>query len=257
MSHPNIFFRETELNAIREKYSETKNEIDSEVDSYFANTNSVDGLYFKVGLLENKQKIYDSFKDTAYTIESFGKTSVKLNSEQYVDPFSYSPFQSFDPTSSKGGFYIGIGLLIIFLFALIKKWRIKKFIGFLLLIAIGLNLYNYFVKEPEFLNSKSLHLNPTEYKNQRMLKVASEKYADLYQPKTTYSTTKTYEYDVEGTDEYGDYVEGYVETSGKYGEGYIFDEYGDKVPIEVEWTGNGELLGTDDDNNEYELKVKH
>ncbi len=257
MSHPKIFFRKSEFEAIAEKYSQTKKTIDTEVENYFENVYSIDGLYYKVGLLENKQDIYKSFNNTAYAIESFGKTSVINNRELYSDPFSYSPFQSFDLTSSKGGFFIGIGLLIIFLFALIKKWRIKKFIGFLLLIAIGLNLYNYYVKEPEFLNSKSFHINSTEYKNQQMLKEASEKYTNLYQPKTTYSTTKTYEYEIEGTDEYGDYVDGFVETSGKYGEGYILDEYGDKIPIEVEWIGNGELLGTDDDNNEYELKVKH
>jgi hypothetical protein len=257
MSHPKIFFRESELDAVAEKYSNTKKTIDSEVENYFSNTYSIDGLYYKVGLLENKQDIYNSFKSSAYSIESFGKTSVKNNTELYIDPFSYSPFQSFNPTSSKGGFYIGIGLLIFFLFALIKKWRIKKFVGFLLLIAIGLNLYNYYVKEPEFLASKSFQINPSEYKNERMLKVASEKYVDFYQPKTTYATTKTYEYDVEGTDGNGDYVEGYVETSGKYGEGYILNEYGDKVEIEVEWIGNGEMTGTDDDNNEYNLKVKH
>lgn len=257
MSHPKIFFRESELNAIREKYSETKIKIDSEVESYFSNVYSIDGLYYKVGQLENKQEIYHSFKNTAYSIESFGKSSVKNNTELSVDPFSYSPFQSFDPTSSKGGFYIGIGILIIFLFTLVKKWRIKKFTGFVVLIAVGLNLYNYYVKEPEFLNSKSLKINPTEYKNQKLLKIASEKYTDLYQPKTSYSTREIYEYEVEGTDELGKYVKGFVETSGKYGEGYILDDYGNKISIEVEWTGNSELQGTDNDNNEYELKVKH
>jgi hypothetical protein len=254
MSNPKIFFREAELNLIAENYSNTKNTIDTEVENYFSNVNSVDGLYFKVGLLENKQEIYNSFKNSAYSSESLGKTS---NSELYVDPFSYNPFQSFNPTSSKGGFYIGIGLLILFFFTLVQKWKIKKFVGFLLLITIGLNLYNYYVKEPEFLASKSFHINPSEYKNKRMLKIASEKYNDLYQPKTTYATSNTYEYDVEGIDKNRNYVEGYVETSGKYGDGYILNENGDKIEIEVEWTGNGEIIGTDNDNYEYELKVKH
>lgn len=257
MSHPKIFFRESELEVISKDYSDTKKTIDTEVKSYFENVYNIDGLYYKVGLLENKQDIYKSFNNTAYAIENFGKTSVINNRELYTDPFSYSPFQSFDPTSSKGGFYIGICIFIFFVFTMLKKWRIKKLVGFLLLIVLYLNLYNYYVKEPEFLNSKSLYINQTEYKNQRMLKVASEKYTDFYQPKTTYSTKNTYEYNVEGTDEYGDYVEGFIETSGKYGAGYILDEYGDKIEIEIEWTGNGELIGTDDNNNEYELKVKH
>lgn len=257
MSHPKVFFRVSELDRISKKYSDTKKSIDSEVENYFSNTYSINSLKYKVELLENKKNIYESFNNTAYAIESFGKTSVINNRETYTDPFSYNPFQSFDPSSSEGGFYIGICLLVFFLFTMIKKWKVKKFIGFLLLITIGLNLYNYYIKEPEFLRSKALHINQTEYKNQRMLKVASEKYADLYQPKTTYSTTNKYEYDVEGTDDNGVYVEGYIETSGKYGEGYIINEYGDRINIDVEWIGKAELIGRDDDKNEYELEVKY
>lgn len=176
--------------------------------------------------------------------------------ELYDDPFTYSP-QDFDPTSSKGAFYIGIILLIFYFFALVKRWQLKKYIGFLLLVTIGLNLYNYYISEPQFLDSNSFVINPIEYKNKTMLKIASEKYTDLYQPTQTYSTIEAYEYQVEGTDEHGNLIEGLVETSGKYGEGYILDDNGDKIKIDVEWTGNGEMTGIDKDNNEYDLKVKH
>jgi hypothetical protein len=254
MSNPEIFFREAELNSITEKYYNTKNTIDTEVENYFSSVNSVYGLYFKVGLLENKQEIFNSFKNSTNSVDRLGKTS---NSKLYVDPFSYNSFQSFNPTSSKGGFYIGIGLLILFFFTIVKKWKIKKYVGLLLLIAIGLNLYNYYVKEPEFLASKSFHINPFEYKNERMLKIASEKYNDLNKKKTTSAKSNTYEYDVEGMDKNRNYVEGYVQTSGKYGAGYILNDYGDKIKVEVEWTRNGEMIGTDNDNYKYDLKVKH
>lgn len=257
MNHPKIFFRESEFNQIAENYSQTKNLIDSEVETYFSNSNSITNLYYKVGFLENKQEIYESFNNTAYSIEKFGKSSVINGRQLYDDPFTYSPFQSFDPTSSKGGFYIGIIILIFFLIALIKKWQLTKFIGFLLLIVIGLNLYNYYIKEPEFLASKSFRINPIEYKNETMLKIASEKYIDLYQPTPTYSTISTYEYEVEGTDEFGNFIEGYVETSGKYGDGYILSDSGNEIKIDVEWIGSGEMTGTDENNNEYDLKVKH
>lgn len=50
MSHPEIFFRETEFKQIAKKYSQTKKNIDSEVETYFFNTNSmtdyITGLIF-------------------------------------------------------------------------------------------------------------------------------------------------------------------------------------------------------------------
>jgi len=258
MSHPVIFFREVELNKIQNEYHLAKSKIDSDVENYFSNTNSIENLYFKVGLLENKEKVLNSFKDTALAIESFGKDYVKLNTEKHVDPFSYSSFQEFDLTGSKEAFYIGIVVFILFLFSLIKKWKVSKLFGIVLLVAIGLNLYNYYVKEPEFLANESFILKPEQYRNTEMLNTADEKFLSFYQPsRKTYSSSKTYNYDVEGTDEYGDFIEGNVETSGKYGEGFIIDEYGDKIEIDTEWSGNGEMTGTDADGNEYTLKVKH
>jgi|26BtaG_2_1085354.scaffolds.fasta_scaffold08330_2 hypothetical protein len=256
MSHPIVFFRKTEFNAIAKEYSLTKKAIDTEVENYFLNTNSLNNLYYKVELLENKQDYYKSFNNTANAIESWGKSSIQNSSPLYSDPFSYNHFQSFNPLSSKGGFYIGIFIMIVFLLAIIKKWKIRVFIGLLLMITIGLNLYNYYVKEPEFLKSADFYINPTEYKNEKLFKVASDIYTDLYQPKESYAA-KVYEYEVDGIDNFGDYVEGMVETSGKYGEGYIYNEYGDKIDIKVEWVDYGKLIGTDEHNDEYKLKVKH
>lgn len=255
MSHPKVFFHESDLNIIRNKYQETKKSIDLEVDSYFLNINSMDNLYYKVSLLDNKNEIYNSFKSLNHGLTN-SPLSTKLNSRKpYVDPFSYSNQQSFDLMSSKDGFIIGVFALLFFFFTLIKQWRIKKIIGILVFLLIGLNLYNYFIKEPDFLNSQTLRINHSEYKKKRMAEVASIKYIDLYKPvvdKTTYKTT--YEYDIEG---YDDYVEGHVETYEKYGEGYVFNEYGDKIKIEVEWVGKGELSGMDEDNRVYKLKVSH
>ena len=126
MSHPEIYFRESELEAISNKYHEAKKAIDSEVNDYFAHVSSIDELYYKVGFLENKENIYDSFENSALAVENFGKLSVQNSRELYGDPFSYNPFQSFEPTSSKGGFYIGIGILVFFVITMMNKWKIKN-----------------------------------------------------------------------------------------------------------------------------------
>ncbi len=43
--------------------------------------------------------------------------------------------------------------------------------------------------------------------------------------------------------------------NSKYGDGVIFDEDGNNKNIDFEWTGRGELEGTDEDGNSYELEV--
>lgn len=66
---------------------------------------------------------------------------------------------------------------------------------------------------------------------------------------------KVYSYDVSGTDDEGNYVDGSIEISGKYGSGTVEDDNGNEKSIDVEWTGNGTLGGTDEDGNFYELEV--
>lgn len=75
-----------------------------------------------------------------------------------------------------------------------------------------------------------------------------------YNYRTGYSGDYGYNYDVEG---YGDtgYVYGEIDTSGKYGEGYIYNEEGDEVWIETEWTDYGVLEAYDEDGNWYELET--
>ena len=67
-------------------------------------------------------------------------------------------------------------------------------------------------------------------------------------PSSSYRTSgygyKSYNYDV--------YGEVYVDQSG--GDGYVYDENGDKIYIDVDWIGKGELEGYDD-GNYYELEV--
>lgn len=75
-----------------------------------------------------------------------------------------------------------------------------------------------------------------------------------YNYRTGNSGSYNYNYDVEG---YGDtgYAYGNVDMSGKYGEGYIYNEDGDEVWVEAEWTDYGVLEAYDEDGNWYELEA--
>ena len=53
-----------------------------------------------------------------------------------------------------------------------------------------------------------------------------------------------YNYDISGSDEDGNSVNGNIDISGKYGSGYIEDEDGNEKYIDVEWIDYGVLEGT-------------
>lgn len=76
-----------------------------------------------------------------------------------------------------------------------------------------------------------------------------------YNYRTGYSGGYGYNYDVEGYSDSGDYFYGEIDTQDKYGEGYIYDEDGNEVYVETEWTGYGELEATDEYGNTYEFEV--
>lgn len=75
-----------------------------------------------------------------------------------------------------------------------------------------------------------------------------------YNSRTGYSGDYSYDYSVEG---YGDtgYAYGDVEMNGKYGEGYIYNEDGEEVYVETEWTDNGVMEAYDEYGNWYEFEV--
>jgi hypothetical protein len=66
-----------------------------------------------------------------------------------------------------------------------------------------------------------------------------------------------YEYEVSG---YGDsgYVQGEIEANKgeKEVEGYLYDESGNTIHFEGEWTGHGEIEGYDEDGNYIQLEVE-
>ena len=65
-----------------------------------------------------------------------------------------------------------------------------------------------------------------------------------------------YEYDVEGSGDTG-YFHGEIESNrgSKDVEGYLYDENGNEVFFEGEWTGHGEIEGYDENGNYIELEV--
>ena len=76
-----------------------------------------------------------------------------------------------------------------------------------------------------------------------------------YNYRTGSSGSYNYNYDAEGYSDSGDYVTGNIDTSGRYGDGYLYDEDGNEIHVDTEWDGYGDLEATDDDGNTYDLEV--
>ncbi|OGY34230.1 MAG: hypothetical protein A3D99_04195 [Candidatus Andersenbacteria bacterium RIFCSPHIGHO2_12_FULL_45_11] len=77
-----------------------------------------------------------------------------------------------------------------------------------------------------------------------------------YNYRTGYSGDYSYNYSAEGYgNDSGEYVYGDVDTEGKYGEGYLYDEDGNEIYVETEWVDYGVLEATDEYGNTYELEV--
>lgn len=77
-----------------------------------------------------------------------------------------------------------------------------------------------------------------------------------YEYRTGTSGNYNYNYDIEGYDNDGNSVNGNIDISGKYGNGYINDDNGNEKSIEVEWVDYGKLEGYDEDGNYYELEAE-
>ncbi|WP_051931262.1 hypothetical protein [Gillisia sp. Hel_I_29] len=258
MGHPTIYFRLEELQRLQNQYAEQKIIVDNQIENFLSNVNNKQELYNEISKLENSQEYFNGFKNTAIAIENLGANSVLNNRSLYVDPFSYTNFGGFDITDPETTFHFAIGLGVIFLLLLFTKFKDFRNIVFLLLIGfIGWNLYNYQVKEPEYLAQIEESLNLEDYREMEFGRKASEKFVEYYRPISNYTYEKTYSYEVEGYDEnYNDFY-GSVETSGKFGNGYLIDVYGNEIVIETEWINKGEMIGTDENGNEFQLRVAH
>lgn len=70
------------------------------------------------------------------------------------------------------------------------------------------------------------------------------------------ASASDYEYDVSGYPK-GEYVHGEIEANRGEGEveGYLYDEEGNQVYFEGEWSGRGEVEGYDENGNYIELEV--
>ena len=77
-----------------------------------------------------------------------------------------------------------------------------------------------------------------------------------YQAAPAYSSGgRSYDYDVSGTDADGNAVSGSIDVTHDGGEGILTDDNGNEQQVEVEWTGRGQLEGTDAEGNTYDLEV--
>lgn len=127
-----------------------------------------------------------------------------------------------------------------------KKWWIRGIVAVFLILGF-LRVING--------NTEGPHVQ-SEPVNKNQLALPARHYDDSYEYnyRTGYSGSYYYNYDVEGYG-YTGYVYGYVDTSEKYGEGYLYDEYGDEFWVETEWTGYGTLEAYDEYGNWYELET--
>lgn len=76
-----------------------------------------------------------------------------------------------------------------------------------------------------------------------------------YEYRTGSSGNYEYNYDVSGTDYDGNGVYGNIDMQGKYGSGYVENDNGEEIYLDVEWVDYGVLEGIDEDGNSYELGV--
>lgn len=78
------------------------------------------------------------------------------------------------------------------------------------------------------------------------------------QKATTYNKNNDYEYSyhVIGNDQNGNLVVGNIYIKEEIGTGFITNNYGEKINVEVKWISYGKLKATDYNGNEYELKVE-
>ncbi|HAE78214.1 hypothetical protein JC794_10095 [Morganella morganii] len=65
-----------------------------------------------------------------------------------------------------------------------------------------------------------------------------------------------YNYDVSGTNDNGNSVEGNIDIQGKYGSGVITNTEGEEVDVDVEWDDYGVLVAEDEAGNSYDLEVE-
>jgi len=75
-----------------------------------------------------------------------------------------------------------------------------------------------------------------------------------YESRSGNSAPYSYNYDVSGYGDSGD-VYGNIDIQDKYGEGYIYNEDGEEVWVQVEWVDYGVLEAYDENDNFYELEV--
>lgn len=68
-------------------------------------------------------------------------------------------------------------------------------------------------------------------------------------------TENTYSYRVTGEDCDGNFLQGMVNTRGRYGSGYLRTESQEFISITTEWNDDGNLLGFDDQDNSYTLQT--
>jgi hypothetical protein len=76
-----------------------------------------------------------------------------------------------------------------------------------------------------------------------------------YEYRTGISGHYEYNYDVNGTDATGSKVTGTINIEGELGAGFITNQKGEELEVQVVWIGYGKLKATDVNGKEYELVV--
>ena len=254
-----IFFRTNEYESLVKSSIQKADIINSEAVEYFKNTSNVDQLIFKASILEDS-----SFLTTALLLKidaiKEGQTSNRNYSShtsilEYFNDYTYDIYPL---TNTKFFFWFTIVIILLIFAIKIKysKFKLPKLLFFIVLCLIGLNLFNYYVKEPEILKSMEENIDYKTYKKQAYLDYGLDalEYIDIPIEPKKYYYENSYSYNINGYDEMNNNVYGEITTSGKYGDGYVIKD-GNRINIEVEWTGNGILEGKDENGIIYNLEV--
>src|SRR3989344_3954420 len=150
-------------------------------------------------------------------------------------------------------FFIGVGILIcLLIFAVITEEMNTSYIS----PTLDHDKANYIPAPSTYTTPVQNYVSPTSYETPAETPTPVHYDSSYrYNYRTGYSGNYDYNYDIEGYSDNGDYFYGNVDTSDKYGEGYVYDDFGNEIYVETEWVDYGVMEATDEDGNVYEFEV--
>lgn len=169
-TNKDIFFRVTEYNSLVESTINNANKIDVEAHKYFENTLSPDHLLSKASMIESVENIKFVYTSIYLKIDAIknGQTSNHVPSKDYtiLEYFNDYSYERYAGTNTK--FFFWFTIIYISLILINKIYgskRIPNVTYWFIVPLIGINLFNYYFKEPEILTAMSENIKYENYKS--------------------------------------------------------------------------------------------